>query len=99
MGQHCLDCPARKGAVTNLTPARGTKAAHFANRVMRKVIVEQEAAFHFTLLQVIHELLVFLGAERGSYQRLRFTACKQSRTVNTWQPADFAAYRTNFRGD
>src|SRR6266404_1411376 len=64
---------------------------------MRKVVVKQEAAFDFALLEIIHELFVFLGSQRSGYQRLSFTTCKQSRTVNARQPANFAAYRTNFR--
>src|SRR6185295_11528173 len=64
---------------------------------MREVVMEQEAAFYFALFQVIHEPLVFLGSQRGCYQRLGLTASEQSRTMNARQPPNFAADRTNFR--
>ena len=58
--------------------------------------MEQEASLDFALLEVVHELLVFLGSERRRDQRLRLTASEKRRTVNARQPTNFAADRTNF---
>src|SRR5437879_10881742 len=59
--------------------------------------MQQKASLHFALLEVVHELLVFLGPERRGYQRLGLAARKQSRAVRARQPADFAVNRANLR--
>src|ERR1700738_3551304 len=58
--------------------------------------MQQEATLHLTLLEVVHELLVFLCTEGSRDQRLRFATRKQRRAVRAWQPADFAGDRANF---
>ena len=88
---------ARQGAMSNLAAARRAKAADFANRVMREVVMEQEAAFDFALLQIVHELLVFFRAQGRGDNGLSFTARKQRRAVNPRQPADLARNGPNLR--
>ena len=52
--------------------------------------MQQELAFDLTLFEIVHELLVFFGAERRRNHCLRLAASKQSRTVRSRQPANFA---------
>src|SRR5215213_706883 len=56
--------------------------------------MQQEASFDFPFLQVVDELLVFFGTERRRYECLSFTARKERRAVNPWQPANFGRDRT-----
>ena len=57
--------------------------------------MQHEPALHFALLDIVHVLLVHLGAKRRRNDRLRFTACKERRAMNTRQPADLACDRTD----
>ena len=82
--------------MSNLAPAGRTKATDFTHRVLREVVVEQETTLDFALLEVVHELLVFFGAERRGNERLGFTTRKQGRTMNAWQPTHFTGDRLEF---
>src|SRR6185503_2134047 len=90
-------CSSCECAVSDLAPARRTETPDFTDRVLRKIVVEQKAAFDFALLQIVDELLVFLGAESCRNERLRLAAREKRRAVHAWQPADFRGDRTNLR--
>src|SRR6266511_4594382 len=83
--------------MSNLAPARRAKATYFTDGVMREVVVKQEPALHFTLLDIIHKLFVFLGAQSGGNERLSFTASEKRGAVDARQPTNLAAYRADFR--
>ena len=46
------------------SPATDEPNVNLANGVLWEVVVQQEPALNFTLLKIIHELLVFFGAKR-----------------------------------
>ena len=55
----------RERAVADLATAGTADAAGFADRERREVVVQHEAAFEFTRLQIVDVLHVLRGAERG----------------------------------
>src|SRR6185369_7249182 len=82
-------------AVSDLAPARRTETSDLTDRVLREIVVQQETAFDFAFLEIVDELLVFLGAESRRNERLRLAAGEKRRAVYAWQPADFGCDRTN----
>ena len=71
------------------------EASGLTDRIRREVVVQHKAPLYFTLLDVVHVLLVHLGAERGGDDRLRLAACEKRGSMNAWQPADLARDRTD----
>src|SRR5215213_3473375 len=59
--------------------------------------MKQEATFDFALLEIVDELLVFLGTECRGDQRLRFTAREKRGAVNARQPTNLTGDRSNLR--
>ncbi len=62
--QHRLQRPPGQLAVADLAPARATHAAHFADRIGREVVVQQEVRTEIAV-QRVDDLLVLAGAQRG----------------------------------
>jgi hypothetical protein len=70
--------------MANLPAGRRSEPADLSHRVLREVIVQQKTAFDFAFLEIVHELLVFFGAQRRSHHCLGFASGKQSRSVRSW---------------
>ena len=87
--QHRMDGAPGELAVADLTAARCTDAAGFADREGREIVVQQER-FFVGPLQRVDELLVLAGAERRDHQRLGLAAGEQRRAVGARQQPDFA---------
>ncbi len=85
--QHRVQRAPGELAVADFAAARGAKAAHFADRIGREVIVQHEVRVGETLQPVDH-LLAVLGAQRGGADRLRFAAGEQRRPVGAGQESD-----------
>ena len=62
--------------------------ASFTNGERREVVVQQEG-FFVGASQRVDELFIVAGAERCNNQSLGFAACKQGRTVGSWQFTNF----------
>ncbi len=57
--------------------------------------MQQKATLDLALLQIVHELLVFFGAQRCGYQCLRLAARKQCGAMGPRQPTNFAGDGSN----
>ena len=81
--------------MTDFAAARAAQEFHFADGKRREIVVQHEALEGFFLEEQIEALHVFLGAERGGGERLRFAAREERRTVNARQHAHFAGDLAN----
>src|SRR5689334_10995588 len=82
--------------MSNFSSAGRSEPANFADRILREVVMQHEPPFHFAFLQVVNELLVFLGAESGGDHRLRLAAREKCRAVDAREPTNFGSDWTNF---
>ena len=82
--------------MTDLATAGKAKAAGFARRERREVVVQHVAALK-RRQQTVDDLLVGLRAKRYGGERLRLTAREQSRTVRTRQNAGLDGDRADLR--
>ena len=82
-------------AVADFAPAGAAHEADFADAERREVVVQHEALRRLGDVEHLDPLRVFLRAERGGDQRLRFAAREQRRTVRPRQHADFDRDRSN----
>jgi hypothetical protein len=83
-----------KHTVTNLTATREKAHAGFTNTEWREVVM-QHKLLEFHALDIVHALLVNLGAECCSNQGLGLTTGKQCATVGARQNTYFAGDRAN----
>ncbi len=80
--------------MADFAAARGVHPAHFADRIGREVVVQQEGLL-VGAFQGVDELLVVAGAQRGDHQRLGLAPGEQGRAVGARQDADFGDDRAD----
>ena len=83
-GQHCLQSALGETTMTDFTTLGAAHATGFAGSKRRHVVMHDEAIAAFAH-DVVDDLFILLGTERGEHQSLRFTTGKEGRTVGTRQ--------------
>src|SRR5205085_246402 len=95
--KHGFERATRQSAVADLAARSRAEATDFAHGEVREVVVQEEATLDLAGFEVVHELLIFLRAERGGDDGLRLAAREEGRAVDTRQPADLYVNRSNLR--
>ena len=94
VGQQRVNSAPCQLAVTDFAAAGKTRAANFANRIGREVVVQHEAFLAGTFERV-DELLVVARAKRRNHQRLGLAARKQGGSVRAFQHMNFGLDRAH----